>query len=193
MSGMIPESIHRSLSLVLFVPLSPFPSMILLKERKKKRKKERRDHISIHSLLFVIRLQIESLSSFLHLSINTGSIKPSRAHSDLSQQQTFPLFPLILALSLDWSPVNAHTLKIVIIVLSCWITCGGWRGLGIAVPWISAFTVYLNDVLEFMAHISSQITCSLSFWWDQSHWLLGFCDVSFTAEEEIQCWRISLI
>lgn len=41
-------------------------------------------------------------------------------------QQTFPLFPLTLIL-LDWSPGNAHALKIVIIVLSCWITCGGSR------------------------------------------------------------------
>lgn len=129
MSWMIPESIQRK-TLSFYLCLSA-PTIYDLVKREKKRQREgdkkRRDHISIHSLQFVIRLQIESLPSFFHLSVNTGSIKPSRAHSDLSRHQTFPPFPLILALSLDWSPVIAHTLKIVIIVLSRWITCGGYH------------------------------------------------------------------
>ncbi len=109
------------------LPPSVFDHVKRGKKRQWNEEYERHDHISIHSPLSVIGLQIESLPSFLHLSINKGSIKPSRAHSDPSRQQTFPLFPLILALLLDWSPGNAHALKIVIIVPSRWITCGGYR------------------------------------------------------------------
>lgn len=107
--------------------LPPFCSYDLVKRNKERKRKEWRGHISILSPLSVIRLQIESLPFFLHLSVNTGSIKPGSARLDPSRQQTFPLFPLTLALLLDWSPGNAHALKIVIIVLSGWITCGGYR------------------------------------------------------------------
>lgn len=174
----------------VFLSPPPSASMILLKDRKrdKERKwKERRDHISIHSLLSVIRLQIESLPSFLHLSVNTGSIKPSRARSDPSRQQTFPLFPLTLALLLDWSPGNAHTLKIVIIVLSRWITCGGYRcsvNLSLHSLFIWCIRVHWL-ILHHRLHL-------LFFQWDQSHWWLGFCDVlqSFNAEKELSCSKI---
>lgn len=111
-------------SLILFVSLSPSHLWSCWKREKETK---RRDHISIHSVQFVIWPQIELLLSFLHLSVNTRSINPSRTHSELSRHQTFPPYPLILALSLDWSPLNAYTLKIVITVLSHWNTCGGYR------------------------------------------------------------------
>lgn len=159
----------------------PFASLILLKERKrdKKRKwKEQRDHISIHSLLSIIRLQIESLPSFLHLSVNTGSIKPSRAHSDPSRQQTFPLFPLTFALLLDWNPGNAHTLKIVIIVLSCWITRGGYC-CSVNLSLHSLFTWCIRVHWLIFHH---RLHHPFFFLRDQSHWWLGFCDV-------LQYWK----
>lgn len=164
---------------------SPSTSMILLKERKRDKErmwKERRDHISIHSLLSVIRLQIESLPSFLHLSINTGSIKPSRAHSDPSRQQTFPLFPLTLALLLDWGPGIAHTLKIVIIVLSQWITCRGYR-CSVNLSFHSPF-MWCIRVHWLIFHL--RLNPPPFFQWEESHWWLGFWNVlpSFNTEKK---------
>lgn len=93
-------------------------------EEKRQKQREWQDHMPVHCLPSVIWTQIESLPSFLHLSINAGSITAGRAPTDTSRQQTFPLPPLTLGLLLDRSPGNAHALKIVIIVPSHWITHG---------------------------------------------------------------------
>lgn len=144
---------QRNLSLFFFfdVPQPSTPWIYdFVKQWEKETKRGSDKNVvttSPSNLLSVIRSQIESLPSFLHLSVNMRSIKPHRAHSDPSRQQTFPPFPLTLALLLDWSSGNAHTLKILIIVLSSRITCGEYRFVNLSLRGLFAWHIRFHCLM----------------------------------------------